>query len=214
MKQLLSSSVLDWLYSTWEDVDEIDSPVLQKSIKSAQQKLHDKKFARIRKNNGIFRHLENARPDFIGKRFDLTDGVITIDDWLEEWASDKVVLQNLQALQKGEECQIPVLKNLWERYETLKIAKGGRAPMLLMDVLKNEMERIFKGIDYLNSDTIIGVACKLLLTEWKEYISLVHNTVGNVTMKEQALERYLEEEKNRLRRRAVENLLGCTVKWS
>jgi len=212
LRALLSASMVEWVLSTCQGVEELNVSFLNKALKNAQQNLHESRFSRIRKQNGVSHYIDQARQAFIGKRFDLSDGIITPEDLLEDWASDKFVLQNLQALQKGEPCQIPALKQLSEQYEMLRIAKGSKAPLILSKVLQDELDRIFAGLGDRKSDTMIEVLCTVLLNSWKAYINIVQNTVGSVTMKENAMERYLEDEKNRLLRKVVEDLLTVKIK--
>lgn len=205
LKVLFNSAMLEWLYSLCEDVEVLEASLLYKALKNAQENIHRARFAGIRKNNERFRHFEKARADFIGRRFDLTDGVLTVEDLLREWASDKTVLKELTALQKGEPTSNGALQRLWSRHSALKTARGMRAGTAVYSAAEAELSGFVRENSSL--DLFTPVLCQYLLDAWGKYIELVQNTVGKVDMKEQALERYLEEEKERLVRSAVERLI-------
>lgn len=207
LKSLFTPAMMEWLYSLCDGVEELEAPALYKALKNAQQNIHRARFSGIRKQNDRLRHLEKARADFIGRRFDLTEGVVTVEDVLREWASDKAVLKDLQALQKGESCTDPVLKRLWDNHVQLKTARGMRASAALYSAATAQLDQVFQGYDYASSEEVANALSKSYLRAWEEYIDLVQNTAGKVDMKEQALERYLEEEKKRLLRKASETLL-------
>ena len=210
LREMLTGPMLTWMQETlFADVEikEYDTPILRKSIQSAQKRLHHKRFAEIRNTNDKGKHIHASREDFIGKRFALTDGKITVSAVIESWCKDKVILQQLQRLQKGEPCTEPVLRMLYEAYPELQNIKGFDAGSRLFSTLNKALCKRLNSENYNDSKSLIHYVSTQYLQAWEEYIQLVIETVDRVETTEQSLTQYLRSEKERLLRNAAGRLL-------
>ena len=174
--------------------------------------LHKAHFAEVRRVNNDNQYIDKAREAFIGMRFDLSDGLMEVEDALRQWAEDKTVLQQLQLLQKGEEtCSIEVLQYLYKTYPQLHTVRSGRASGVLLSAIQTEMAHNLKGMDY-NDPKFASLLGLSILNAWSQYIEVVYNTVGRVNMTAQAMEQFLTGEKQRLLRWPVEQLIRTRLK--
>ena len=189
------------------DVQELDAPILRKAIQNGQKSMHKAHFTSIRQRNNNAKYIDMARADFIGKRFDLQEGRLGVEDLLWEWVEDKTVLAQLQLLQKGEACNIPELEHLLRKYPGLKTVRGARASKALHDAIDAELRENLQGIDYAMSEGVTNFVCNMIRSNWEVYIEIVQSTVGQVNVNEQAVAKFLEEEKQRLIRKSAESLL-------
>lgn len=204
MKSFLEAQLVN------DGIDTLESPILQKTIQNAQKKMHRLLFDNIRKRNDNDRQLEKAREEFIGRRFALQEGRLSVKDMLQEWARNKWVLEQLQLLQKGEQvCNSPALNYLFGKYSQLKTAKGGKTAEIVFDVVLQEMAAKRYGPDFLQSELLRNALCKEILRAWASYIEIIEDTVGRVNMTERAFEQFLNGEKQRLIRDAMERLICC-----
>jgi len=213
MKMYFDSARVNWLITQYGDVECVNVKILNHTIDYAQKAIHDAYFAGIRSVNQCSAYMEQARSHFVGLRFDLREGLLTTDDLLESWAKDKRVLTELQKLQKGEaRCGIACLNRLWETYPQLRQAKGGRASKVLLEVIQMDLDEKFIGREDSRDEICISVVCKRLLDSWEKYINLVLETVYQVSMKKQTLDRYLDAEMQRLLTSPVEALIDIQIK--
>lgn len=217
LKALISPAMLTWIRESVlgdSDVQELDMPILQKAIQNAQKQLHKAHFAAIRKINNNDRYIDKARADFIGTRFALTDGQLSLQAYIRNWTCNKVVLEQLRLLQKGENsCSIAGLNSLYKRHPSLHFVGGPRASAILYDAICKELNKKGLDIDQMN-DALCRVLGNELLRMWEEYIEIVQDTVGQVNLSDKALARFLEDEKQRLLRTAVEVIFRVRLKKS
>jgi len=208
LKELISSAYLEQFHFLMDGLTEIDSRLLQKSLVNAQNALHNRSFAAIRSLNNSSSYIDRARPDFIGTRFDLVEGKLTPEELLRRWCADKTVLRQLQELQQGApRCESSGLSCLWEHCPRLKTAKGFRAQKILTEVSVAELKSWINCGDPI-AQILSKVLAQQLLLSWEEYIGIVKDTVGRVNMQEADLEKYLEQEKYRLRWRNVDLMIS------
>ena len=215
LQPLLSAPLMLWMRENMlgeNNIDEIDSPLLQKSIKNAQQQLHRYHFARIRNLNDRDTHINQAREDFVGRRFALTDGVITIEEHIQEWTKDKTVLQQLQLLQKGETSRIEALNLLYRKHPELKNARGFKAASVLYDVVNKEIAENMRDENYGEDPLVIHYLCDRIMSAWQSFINTVLDTVNRVDTTEQSLNQFLTAERQRLLRQSVEKLITARKK--
>ncbi|MBR4862970.1 MAG: TIR domain-containing protein [Oscillospiraceae bacterium] len=215
LKPLLSAPMMLWMREnllTNNNIDQIDSPLLQKSIKNAQQQLHRRYFAQIRNVNDRDKHIDDAREAFIGRRFALTDGMITVEAHLQEWTRDKTVLQQLQLLQKGETSRIEVLNKLYAKYPELKNARGFKTSSVLFDVINREIAENMRDENYGEDPNVIRFLCDRIMSAWQTFINTVMDTVNRVDTTEQSLNQFLLGERQRLLRLSVEKMINATKK--
>ncbi len=216
----ISTSVISWFRDTVigdTDIDEIPMfRQLQQAIKTAQKNLHKSQFASIRKANNSDRHIDHAREDFIGRRFALMEGQMTLDDILREWVTDETVLEQLQLLQRGEHIlNNPALDMLYRHYPQLHTVRGKKASAVLYDVVHLVLAEKLSAIDLENPkhlEAVVFSLCWSLLLAWEEFIEIVYNTTRQVSMSEQALDQYLLGEKKRLLRKPVDVLLLSDIR--
>jgi len=214
LRQLLPASYTDMVAARFSDVEEVNSSMLTASLRRAQQTLHDNCFADIRRVNSAAQSIEKYRKDFIGLRMDLTEGLVTPEELIGLWAQDKAILLQLTQLQQGQtRCDSIALHTLWQEDESLQTARGFRASSALQEAFRNAMDRRLEGVDrQVLAPELVNFVCVKLLDAWQSYIETVLDTVGRVTMKPQALDKFLEEEKNRLLRQAIEQLILVRAK--
>lgn len=208
LKQMFSASYLEMLENSIDGVEEMDFAVLRSALLSAQKRLHNASFAQIRKVNSTSLSIEQYRKDFIGLRMELAEGLVTTDALLESWARDKVIHRQLQVLQQGGSCESIALKELWACDERLKTAKGMGVYRILLDAFQKKLESALASLDPEAQENGRAYCMrKHLLDAWQSYIEIALDTVGQVNIKEQALNKFLEQEKDRLLRQSIERLI-------
>ena len=208
LRGLFERSFAAGIINKFNEIGELDSAFLNKSIDNVQKKMHAQKFAEIRKNNSMSLYIDKGRRLFMGKRFDLANERISIDDIISDWASDENVHSRINALQKGEKSMSTNICDLiYEKYSPqLSSAKGRKLEHALFAVVKAETEG--------KSDRVCNdIMQKILIHAWTEYIEIVRNTVANVEMTGHALDKHFENERQRLYFRCAENFIkGIFIK--
>ncbi len=207
LKEILSSAYLDMVLTKLGDVEEVDSSILVATLKRTQKKLHEANFADIRKVNDDFRGIEKYRSAFIGLRMDLCEGLIGVDELLALWAGDKTIQKQLQSLQQGHEtCENVTLNRLWEQDESLRKAGRYQLQQALIAAFRKALNTRFARIpEEKRENLLIQRVCYQLPQIWQTYIEIALDAEKH--LKGAALDKFLEQEKNRLLRQIVEELL-------
>lgn len=210
---LFSESQLDWFKSMCGDDVELNTRLLYKQLHTLQEKMHRSSFAEIRKLNNSSWYIDKARNDFIGRKFDLADGILSAEALLLAWAKDKNILEGLKILQRGGLFNDSrLLTTLYQKHShALEKAKGSRADRVLFEVLKSEVFQLFELQGYSADEILVNFFISRTLNSWKRYIEIVEKTVGKVNMTDRAMEKYFEAEKKRLLLEPVELLCGLRI---
>ncbi len=178
-----------------------ENSMMTRAIRKAQQQLHASRFAKIRQYNDSAQCIEKARAEFVGRSHELVDRKISADVLLKEWAHDKAVLRELQALQRGESSENWSLFFLWEANPELRKAKGFRAADGLYNVLREWIAKRLKDVP------VEELLFKLYLRAWNEYIDTVQLLGKGVDPQNPAVQKHLAEKKKTLLRKPIERLI-------
>ena len=207
LKEILSNAYLDMVLTKLGDVEEMDSSILSAALKRTQKELHEANFADIRKVNDGFRGIEKYRSAFIGLRMDLCEGLIGLDELLALWAGDKTIQQQLQSLQQGRgTCENVTLNRLWEQDESLRKAGRYQLQQALIAAFRKALNTRFARIpEEKRENLLIQRVCYQLPQIWQTYIESALDAEKH--LKAAALDKFLEQEKNRLLWKVVEELL-------
>lgn len=207
LKSLLSGSYVEMALASMPDQETLDSPILFSALKRAQKSLHDSCFAHIRKTNSTSECIEKYRGAFVGLRMDLTEGLTSIGDLIEDWAADKGIHKQLQALQQGQlRCENAALGLLWQKDEALRYAKGLRTQRVLSDAFRKEFDRVYSAQPEEKREEIaVLLLCTRLKKAWEAYIGAALDAAQ--ALKSPALDKFLAQEKDRLLQEALGSLL-------
>lgn len=210
LKQLLSENYISMIRSSVSSDATLDVKILDKSIKKARQKLHERKFDKIKRYNNTSKYIDDAREDFIGRRDNLQKGIISTDDILMIWAKNKDIGKLLARIQKGEKISDSKLLNrIYSNYpEQLKNLRGYSSDKVLFKVLKEELSCHLEKQGITDEKYLISIIESLIIYAWQSYVNIVYDTYNSVSMNEKLMERHFEEQKNELLLDMIEKLFN------
>ncbi len=214
LKQLLSENYISMMRSSVSYDDNLNSKILDKSIKNARQKLHERKFDKIKHHNNASKYIDDAREDFIGRRDKLQKGIISIDDILLIWVRNKDIHKLLAKIQKGEIAgDSKLLRRIYTKYsEQLKNLRGINTEKVILKVLQEELRNHFESQNFFNEKNIISCIDLLLVRAWESYVNIVNDIFSGVSMNDKLMERYFDEQKNVLLLDMIEKLFNVQTK--
>ena len=189
---LLTPSYLEWVRSFAGDLESMDGKIIDKALKNGQKTLHHVSFARIRSTNDIMQHIDRARGTFLDPRFELEERRRTVDELLEQWLSQKHVLQKQQNM---DGCLW--MQQLAKRDERLMRARGPMALKLLLTAYRQLLAENLKTEDYNQNTELIRMLSGKLKELWIGYIAVVLDTEKLCNTKPQVIEKLLQEEKDK-----------------
>jgi len=190
-----STAYLEQLRAACGDDLAFDSKMLRMAVRNAQKQLHDRAFSRIRNLNNLSASLDAARSDFIGRRFALLENPALTEAHLKQWAADKQILKQLQALQQGADtCESTALFRLWNSFDVLKQAKGLRASRILANTLLELLDHLGEE----NQHTLRLCQDDKILDNWSQYIQLANDLTNSTNLADSFVKKQLAEEKRRL----------------
>ena len=113
----------------------------------------------------------------------------------------------LQLLQQGQEqCESPALNILWKQAESLRSAKGMRVARALEEAFRGELDRRFASLPEEERERMLAHCLNAqLLAAWEQYIEALWDV--SKSLNEANMEKFLEQERSRLFRTAVEDLM-------
>ncbi len=213
MKQLISEESLQFIISFSEGLDTVDGSLLQGAIKRAQKNLHTAHFAAIRSNEDITAQIEPYRAEFIRKRRELCSGALNVEDFLQDWATDKYIHECMEKLKRGEgECDSYLLGVLYGKYkELIGNVSGSKLSAILLRLSIEELNELLTipGVDKEKTIEVIRDILSVRLADaWGKYIGTVNDVYMYWNMKTSKKEAvsFIKKERERLYRDAVEGL--------
>ncbi len=218
LRRLISPEMIEWIERLFDDVESkvMDGKILEKSLKSARQKLHDAKFADIRKRNSELSHIEKARADFIGRKFDIRRDRLTVDDVLIMWAKDDETLAEFSRKQKNsfDVCS-PLMNYIYKKYCDkfgFKFERGAKASSAaILKALRADITARYKTENYNDMPELKTAYCSALLSAWASFIEFEKKLCADGKFTERTVERSLEAEKRRLLRDAAVSLFRVRI---
>ena len=183
--------------------DGVESKLLNHAIKKQQKALHDRTFYWVRQANKNSLHIDLARPDLIGRICALNSKTLTIEDIIEEWASDESILNQLKNLQAGaQSCESRALLTLWNNNPSLKDIKLRRAPQIITSLIIFLIEE-----QYENEDLLKEKLQRYICMHWKKHINLIDLLVQYSNMSEDDLYKFLTKKRRSVRIEPADELI-------
>ena len=182
---------------------EVDYKSIRYLFNIAQRRLHDFDFKNIRQCNDRHIFIDEARPDFIGRKRLVMSGDLKSHDVLRWWAESTRTRSDLEALINGEEVKDKqflksVFKNNREAFER---TPKRRYTKVLLDAA---CRSLFDDKEDLKSEVFNITLIHELVSAWSHYIKIVRNVTKNTDASPRSIRDDLEPEKLRILMEAVD----------
>ncbi len=194
--------MIQWLQNNFEATGAMNEAVLWKTIRRLQRLYHDRAFSKIRNLNRYALLVDRARPALIGMRYDLSEGKVTAEDIVKDWATHKSIQKQLQQWQQGTPCTSKALQAVCDSFPQLKTVRGLRAPRVLNSLLQELLSKLQQ--TQVPPEFFLQPA---IIQMWQEYINLHQQLRSEGSLSESELAKQMEEALQRLRLTPAEKLI-------
>ncbi len=197
---LINQALKNRLFSLVDisEIDYLESPILTKSLKQGQQKIHYANFKNIRIGNDISFYIDRHRKAFIDNHRCLIEKTVQIEDIMHDFATNPVVLSNIKRLQKTTPLTAEThFEQFYLKYKSeLKHSSGVFLEKKLSKLLSKEISESIIEDNALKRIAFPHRFRRICLEGLKTYIATVQNIIYNVEMSPKALTAYLDNEKD------------------
>lgn len=214
LRQLLPEGHISMMKSSMGSDEAISTGFLDKAIKNARQKLHERKFNRIKYHNAASKYVDDARPEFTGRRENLKKDFSTVDDILLGWVRSREIHKLITKLQKGEKAEgSGLLNRLYEKNPAgINSLRGLGLEKALLKMVKDELTEHFERLGRPDPDFISECVDAMVGNAFGSYVKVVNDAYNDVSMNEKLLDKYLEEQKNIILLDMVEKIFNIRLK--